>query len=164
MGRIKGCEWSPEEDERLTILFDSGATKEAILTEFPNRTERAIYRHAVVLGLVHGLCPRRMWSFLRIVEALEKNGPMTQKQLQVETGLSADTVYVRTRMACEKGWLVAKKGRKSGPGDNPWIWSIGKLPQIRRPAVLKMPKVRTPVKAPVIIRRDPMVAALFGAA
>lgn len=154
--------WTLEQDERLTVLFDSGAPKAAILAEFPDRTERAIYRHAVVLGLVHGLCPRRMWSFLRIVEAIEKNGPMTQKQLQAATGLSADTVYVRTRMAGDRGWLIAKKPYRAGRGDNPSIWEIGKLPEIRLPAVIKAPKGKPQPKVQFVARRDPMVAALFG--
>jgi hypothetical protein len=164
MGRTKGCEWSPEEDERLTRLFDGGAKKEQILVEFPDRTERAIYRHAGVLGLVHGMCPRRMWSFLRIVEALEKNGPMTQKQLQEATGLSAGTVYARTHMAFDRGWLLAEKQPKAGRGDNPSVWSVGELPEIRRPKIIKSAKERRPVKLEAIPRRDPMVAALFGSA
>lgn len=156
--------WTLEQDERLTVLFDSGAKKADILAEFPDRTERAIYRHAGVLGLVHGLCPRRMWSFLRIVEAIEKNGPMTQKQLQAATGLSADTVYVRTRMAGDRGWLIAKKPRRPGRGDNPSIWEIGKLPEIRRPEILKAPKGKPQKKVQFTPRRDPFVAAFFGAA
>jgi hypothetical protein len=191
-GMPRAPKWSPEEDALLTKLWSEPAALKTVEHLFPLRTEAALVARGRDLKLPdrrRAIPAQRaaQGSGARIKAILESRRATTA-ELAVLAACSEPTVR-RFISANRAEMHIARflPAGEDGPGAAVWVWGAGR--DAKRPPpksrhelskryyrklkrerfdkfdeIRAQQRIRAATKAGTLVRRDPLVAALFGSA
>jgi hypothetical protein len=184
--------WTPEEDALLRELWNAPGPMKTHLEKFSNRSEHAVVSRAAEIGL--GKRPQRSISQCYVTNAAIMRalaiGPMDAVEISAKSGVERNRVSRRLKdMHAAGNVYVARWDRFSVMGRYTRIWAIGAekdavkptpptqaVRERRRMKRMKLDdpdryeqrlarrRVQRADRAGTLVRRDPIIEALFGSA
>jgi len=122
MSRRPGYEWSPEEDERLRVMWKFGYSIKVLANKmFPNRSYGAVMQRVRALNLPPMAEQRAKYGSpeWRLIEFELFTAQLTKREMAERTGLSINVVRHTLKQCHEHVSVVGKKN-----GEN--VYRLGK--------------------------------------